>query len=92
MRNRMADLQKPRFINDPGKLTLGAWRIIPDPTRGNDMTTNSRRRGFFRSAMDAMIASREREAKRYVNDMLLSFDDRTLAAYGYKRSDLTGGK
>jgi hypothetical protein len=56
------------------------------------MTTNSRERGFFRSAMDAMIASREREAKRQINDMLLSFDDRTLAAYGYKRSDLTGAK
>ena len=56
------------------------------------MTTNARRRGFFLTAMDAMIASREREAKRQINDMLLSFDDRTLAAYGYKRSDLTGGK
>ena len=56
------------------------------------MTTNARRRGFFRSAMDAMIASREREAKRQINDMLLSFDDQALAAYGYKRADLTRRK
>ena len=74
------------------KRTLSVWRIISDPTKGYDMTTNARRRGFFLTAMDAMIASREREARRQINDMLLSFDDRTLAAYGYKRSDLTGGK
>lgn len=46
------------------------------------------RRGYFRSAVDALIAARERQAARYVNSTLLMLDDATLKAYGYDREEL----
>lgn len=49
-------------------------------------TTNSR--GFFRNALDSIIDARARQAQSYVNGALLMLDDETLAANGYKRSDL----
>jgi len=33
------------------------------------------KRGIFRSAVDALIAARERQAARYINSLLLSLDD-----------------
>lgn len=45
-------------------------------------------RNFFRSAMDAMIEARAKQATRYVNGALLMLDDKTLAAHGYKREEL----
>ena len=50
------------------------------------MTTS--KNGFFRGAFDAFIASRERQADRYVNNVLLSLDDETLKAHGYSRAEL----
>lgn len=50
--------------------------------------TNPKPHGFFRRSLDAFIAARERQAKVYVSRTLLSLDDATLSAYGYKRSDL----
>ena len=38
--------------------------------------------------MDALIASRQREANRYVSSVLLSLDEDTLRAHGYSRSEL----
>jgi hypothetical protein len=52
------------------------------------MSTISARRGFFRSAMNALIEARQREASRYVSDVLLGFDDETLKAHGYDREEL----
>jgi hypothetical protein len=52
------------------------------------MATNSTRRGFFRAALEALIDARQREADRYVNNMLLSLDDETLAVRGYSRVEL----
>jgi len=49
------------------------------------MTT---RRGFFRNAVDALIAAREKQADAYVSRALLGLDDRTLKAYGYDRAEL----
>jgi hypothetical protein len=46
------------------------------------------KRGFFRSALDALIAAREKQAQAYVSRALLSFDDKTLQAYGYDRAEL----
>lgn len=46
------------------------------------------KRGFFRNAVDAMIAAREKQASRYVANALLAFDDETLKANGYTRSEL----
>ena len=46
------------------------------------------KRGFFRNAMDAMIAAREKQAQRYVNIALLMLDDETLRANGHSRADL----
>ena len=51
------------------------------------MATNSKR-GFLKEAMDALIASRERQAIRYVNSVLLSLDDEALASRGYTRAEL----
>ena len=52
------------------------------------MTTNSPKRGFFRSALDAFIAARQRWANSYVNGALLMLDDETLKAHGYNRAEL----
>ena len=46
------------------------------------------KRGLFRSAFDALIAARERQASRYVNSALLMLDDETLKAYGWTREEL----
>jgi hypothetical protein len=45
-------------------------------------------RGFFRNAVEAMMASREKQAGRYVASALLMFDDETLKAAGHNRADL----
>ena len=50
------------------------------------MTTG--KNGFLRSATDALVASRQRQADRYMNNMLLSLDDETLKAHGYSRAEL----
>ena len=50
------------------------------------MTTKIK--GFFRSAFDAFVAARERQAERYVNGALLMLDDETLKAHGYSRAEL----
>jgi hypothetical protein len=52
------------------------------------MTTQANRRGFFRSAMDALVDARTRQASRYVNGALLMLDDETLKAHGYTREQL----
>jgi hypothetical protein len=49
------------------------------------MTT---KRGFFRNALDAMIAAREKQAQAYVNRALLGLDDKTLKTFGYDRAEL----
>lgn len=55
------------------------------------MSTNSEKRGFLRSALDAVIAGRERQAQLVLQRTLLSFDDETLAARGYSRANLLRG-
>lgn len=52
------------------------------------MATHTTHRGFFRTAIDTMIAARERQAQRYVNGALLMLDDDTLKANGYTRAEL----
>jgi hypothetical protein len=49
-------------------------------------------RGFFRSALDAMIAAREKQVQRYVNGALLMLDDETLKAHGVTRDQLNRGR
>lgn len=44
--------------------------------------------GFFRGAMDALVAARARQVDRYVNGALLMLDDETLKAHGYNREEL----
>jgi hypothetical protein len=46
------------------------------------------KRGFFRNAVDALVAAREKQANRYVNGALLMLDDETLKAHGYSREEL----
>lgn len=57
------------------------------------MGHNSAKRGFFRNALDAMVAAREKQAQRYVANALLALDDETLKASGFSRAELkrTGG-
>ena len=45
--------------------------------------------GFFRSALEALVQARQREAERYVNGVLLSLDDETLKSHGYNRAELS---
>ena len=44
--------------------------------------------GFFRSAFDAIVEARQKEANRYVSNALLMLDDATLKAHGYDRAEL----
>lgn len=46
------------------------------------------KRGFFRSAVEAMMAARERQANHYVASTLLMFDDETLKNNGFTRAEL----
>lgn len=50
--------------------------------------TKQKLHGLFRRTLDAYIAARERQAQVIVSRTLLSFDDETLKAHGYRRSDL----
>lgn len=52
------------------------------------MTATAKKTGFFRNALDAIIAARTMEAERYVNGVLLSLDDQTLQKHGYSRAEL----
>ena len=54
--------------------------------RSNEMAHG--KRGFFRSAVDAMVSARQKQASRYVAGALLSLDDETLKAHGYTRAEL----
>ncbi|HTV68695.1 MAG TPA: hypothetical protein VMF90_09170 [Rhizobiaceae bacterium] len=45
--------------------------------------------GFFRNALNTLVAARQRQADRYVSGALLALDDETLKAHGYKREELT---
>ncbi len=51
-----------------------------------------KKQGFFSRVLDAMIKARMREAERQVVAQLLTFDDKTLAALGYDRSELVAGR
>ena len=48
------------------------------------MTSN----GFFRTALDNLIAGRQREAGRQVSRFLLTMSDDALKEYGYNRDEL----
>ncbi len=51
-------------------------------------TEKARRPGLFARFFKALVVSREREARRYVNSYLLSLDDKTLANLGYDRETI----
>ena len=44
--------------------------------------------GFFRSAYNALIEARQRQASHYVNGALMMLDDETLKLHGYSRDEL----
>ncbi|HSG94000.1 MAG TPA: hypothetical protein VLA28_00660 [Afifellaceae bacterium] len=48
----------------------------------------TRKPGLFARFFKALIVSRERTARRYVNGYLLSLDDKTLAELGYNRAEI----
>ena len=52
------------------------------------MAKRSSGHGFFRNALDAIIAARTAEAERYVNDALFGLDDDALKANGLTRGAL----
>jgi len=47
--------------------------------------------GPFRRALQRMMTAREIQARRYVNDYILSLDDATLATYGIDRKTVSKG-
>lgn len=53
------------------------------------MSATTAKPGFFRNAFKAIVDCKQREAARYVNGMLLSFDDETLTRHGYSRAELS---
>jgi hypothetical protein len=52
------------------------------------MTTRAKT-GFFKSAFNAFVEARQRQAERYVTGALLALDDKTLKAGGYSREELS---
>jgi len=44
--------------------------------------------GFFRAALEAMMAARQRQANAYVASALLKLDDEALRAAGHNRAEL----
>ncbi len=46
------------------------------------------KRGFFRSAFDALVEARTQQADRYVNRALGRLDAETLRSHGYLREEL----
>ncbi|MDQ2634220.1 MAG: hypothetical protein M3Y78_10845 [Pseudomonadota bacterium] len=53
------------------------------------MTSAAPKSGLFRSALDAFMEARQRQANRYVSGVLLSLDDETLHRHGYDRAELS---
>lgn len=53
------------------------------------MTATSKKPGFFRSLLNALVEARQLEADRYVNGVLLSLDDETLKSRGFNRAELS---
>ena len=54
-------------------------------------SASARTGGLFRRARTRMMTARELQARRYVNDYLLTLDDATLAAYGIDRRTISQG-
>jgi hypothetical protein len=52
------------------------------------MAKRSSGRGFFRNALDAIVAARTAQAERYVNDAMLMLGDEELKASGLTREAL----
>ena len=44
---------------------------------------------FFRNAFSRLTAARERQARRYVGNVLLGLDDETLKSLGHSREELS---
>lgn len=49
-------------------------------------------RSMLRSALDGVIASRQRQARHYARAHLLALDDATLGRAGLTRADVRGGR
>ncbi len=45
-------------------------------------------KSFFSTAIDRIVSAREKQARRYVNNVLLTFDDETLKSLGHSREEL----
>lgn len=43
---------------------------------------------FFRNAFGRIAAAREKQARRYVNSVLMTMDDETLKSLGHSREEL----
>jgi hypothetical protein len=89
MQKRIEGMWPWRFSRRPRRLSLlqgGDCHSIL--AKENDMTAASLPYRFFRNAMNALMAAREREAQSYVNGALLMLDDETLSRSGYSRQEL----
>ncbi|MBX3580561.1 MAG: hypothetical protein KF810_01510 [Rhizobiaceae bacterium] len=53
------------------------------------MTVSTKKPGFFRSVLNSLVESRQRQAELYVNGVLLALDDATLKSHGYERAALS---
>ncbi len=70
-----------------GESWLPIFLVVEDMnSKGKEPPMSAR--NIFRSAFDSMVEARQRQVSRYVNGVLLSFDDETLKAHGYTREEL----
>lgn len=54
-------------------------------------SAGARTGGPFRRGLRRLMTARELQARRYVNDYLLTLDDASLAAFGIDRKSLSQG-
>ena len=86
-RNRWLACSSRLFDRARQCLYFVAWRSRDFVSKENDHDHRART-DFSAAAFDAFIAARQRQADRYVNNVLLSLDDETLKAHGYSRAEL----
>ena len=58
------------------------------PNKARDERNFKMANSIFRTAFERVVAARERQASRYVNNVLMNLDDRTLQGMGTSREEL----
>nr|CAD6412021.1 hypothetical protein REQ54_00952 [Rhizobium sp. Q54] len=86
-------MHKTHNTIDKGPLTAGPRNdYIPiierAPNKARRQGITEMANSIFRTAFERVVAARERQASRYVNNVLMNLDDQTLRGMGTSREEL----